>query len=193
MPKARKGKPSRTGQASETGHRSKASQSPKARPRSGVKSKSTAAQSAADKTHKSGLEQKTVTFSIVGIGGSAGALEALVQVLGSLSPDTGMGFVFIQHLDPTHESMLADILARSSKIPVHEARDRMPVQPNHLYLVTPNKDLMIANGVLRVMPRSEPPALHMPIDHFFRSLAEDLGPAAIGVVLSGTGTDGAHG
>ncbi|HKD67349.1 MAG TPA: chemotaxis protein CheB [Candidatus Binataceae bacterium] len=193
MPKARKGKPSRTGQASETGHRSKASQSPKARPRSGVKSKSTAAQSAADKTHKSGPEQKTVTFPIVGIGGSAGALEALVQVLGSLSPDTGMGFVFIQHLDPTHESMLADILARSSKIPVHEARDRMPVQPNHLYLVTPNKDLMIANGVLRVMPRSEPPALHMPIDHFFRSLAEDLGPAAIGVVLSGTGTDGAHG
>jgi two-component system, chemotaxis family, CheB/CheR fusion protein len=136
---------------------------------------------------------KPASFPIVGIGGSAGALEALVQLLGVLAPNTGMGFVFIQHLDPTHESMLADILKRSSKIPVHEARDRMPVLPDHLYLVTPNKDLMIANGVLRVMPRSEPPALHMPIDHFFRSLAEDLGPQSIGVVLSGTGTDGAHG
>jgi two-component system, chemotaxis family, CheB/CheR fusion protein len=133
------------------------------------------------------------SFPIVGIGGSAGSLEAMVQLLGVLAPDTGMGFVFIQHLDPTHESMLADILKRSSKIPVCEAADLMPVEPNHLYLVTPNKDLKIENGVLRMTLRPQPPSPHMPIDFFFRSLAKDIGPQAIGVVLSGTGTDGAHG
>ena len=133
------------------------------------------------------------SFSIVGIGGSAGSLEALVQLLGALGPDTGMGFVFIQHLDPTHQSMLADILTRSTKLPVHEARDQMPVLANHLYLVTPNKDLEISGGILRLITRADAPALHMPIDHFLRSLAEDIGPQAIGVVLSGTGSDGARG
>jgi two-component system CheB/CheR fusion protein len=100
----------------------------------------------------------------------------MVQLLGTLAPDTGMGFVFIQHLDPTHVSMLADILKRSSKIPVHEARDQMPVLENHLYLVTPNHDLIITNGVLGVIRRVDSPALHMPIDHFFRSLAEASAP-----------------
>jgi two-component system CheB/CheR fusion protein len=133
------------------------------------------------------------SFPIAGIGGSAGSLEALVQLLSTLGRDTGIGFVFVQHLDPTHESMLADILTRSSKLPVHEARDRMPVLANHLYLVTPNKDLEISGGVLRVITRADAPALHMPIDHFFRSLAEDIGHQAIGVVLSGTGSDGARG
>jgi two-component system CheB/CheR fusion protein len=133
------------------------------------------------------------SFPIVGIGGSAGSLEALVQLLGALGPDTGMGFVFVQHLDPTHQSMLADILTRSTRLPVHEARDQMPVLANHLYLVTPNRDLEIAGGILRVITRADAPALHMPIDHFFRSLAEDIGPQAIGVVLSGTGSDGSRG
>ena len=159
----------------------------------GKKSDSKAKRQAPEISHEPPEVKLAASFPVVGIGGSAGSLEALVQLLRALAPDTGNGFVFIQHLDPTHESMLAEILKRSSTIPVHEARDQMPVLPNHLYLVTPNHDLMIANGELRVIERAAPPTLHMPIDYFFRSLAEDLGAQAIGVVLSGTGTDGARG
>ncbi len=104
-----------------------------------------------------------------------------------------MAFVIIQHLDPTHESLLAEILSRETRMPVHEAASRMPVEPDHVYVIPPNRIMELADGVLALAPRGETNGRHMPVDHFFRSLAGALKTRAIGVVLSGTATDGALG
>jgi two-component system, chemotaxis family, CheB/CheR fusion protein len=130
---------------------------------------------------------------IVGIGGSSGSLDALVQLLSNIELKTGMGFVFIQHLDPTHESMLVDILNRSSRLPVSEARDGDRVEPDRLYIIPPAADLSITEGRLRLRPREETRGQHMPIDSFFRALADDFPGRCLGIVLSGSGSDGSHG
>ena len=102
---------------------------------------------------------------VVGVGASAGGLEAFIPLLTHLPADTGLAFVFIQHLDPKHPSNLSEILARVSAIPVHQAVDGMEIEPNHLYVIPPNAELEIAGHVLRTTPRSPvPPGLHMPID-----------------------------
>jgi two-component system CheB/CheR fusion protein len=132
-------------------------------------------------------------FGIVAIGGSSGSLEAMEHLLLALGPETRMGFVFIQHLDPAHESRLAEILTRSSKLAITQARDGDRVTPEHLYVIPPNADLSISDGVLRLTPREKPAGQHLPIDGFFRDLAEDVGERAVGVVLSGSGLDGSHG
>ena len=121
-------------------------------------------------------------FPIVGIGASAGGLEAFTQILHALPPDTGMAFVLIQHLAPSHASMLTEILSRATGMPVSEVIDQMPVQANHVYVIPPGVTMGIAGGALRLTPRREVKGQHRPIDHFLRSLAEDWGHRAIGVI-----------
>jgi len=130
---------------------------------------------------------------VVGVGASAGGLEAFTELLKHLPSDTGMAFVLIQHLDPQHKSCLAEILARSTEMPVAEITDAERLQSNHVYIIPPNKDLAVLHGVLHLLSRVEPTTRSMPIDGFLRSLAEDQDGRAIGIVLSGTGSDGALG
>lgn len=110
---------------------------------------------------------------VVGIGASAGGLEALNGLFGHMPADTGMAFVVVQHLDPQHESRLRELLALVTSMPVLEARDALPIEPNHVYVIAPNTTLAIANGLCRVTPRGETHRVHLPVDHFLRSLAED--------------------
>jgi two-component system CheB/CheR fusion protein len=132
-------------------------------------------------------------FPVVGIGASAGGLEAYGQLLSSLRPDTGMAYVLVQHLDPNHESRLVQLLARSTKMPVKEIAPGMPIERNHVYVIAPNTDLAIEDGEFRVTPRERRRTPHLPIDHFLRSLAEKRGSRSVAVVLSGTGADGTLG
>jgi two-component system, chemotaxis family, CheB/CheR fusion protein len=136
---------------------------------------------------------RTGAFPIVGIGASAGGLEAFSELLRHLAPDTGMGFVLVQHLAPAHASMLCSILSRTTSMPVREVTERTAVERDHVYVIPPNSNLTLISGVLEVLPRSGGGAPRMPIDFFFGSLAEDKGRLAIGVVLSGTASDGARG
>jgi two-component system CheB/CheR fusion protein len=131
--------------------------------------------------------------SVVGIGASAGGLEAFRLLLGNLPADTGFAFVLVQHLDPTHQSSLSQILARATTMPVTEAGDGVRAEPNHVYAIPPNTELTIAERVLKLSPRGQTPGPHMPIDHFLRSLAQDCRRRAIGVILSGAGSDGSLG
>src|SRR5437764_10173065 len=93
-------------------------------------------------------------FPIVGVGASAGGLEAFTQLLKHLPTDTGLGFVLVQHLDPQHESALTQILARATSLPVREVRNNLPVEANHIYIIPPNASLRIARGVLKLLPRA---------------------------------------
>ena len=130
---------------------------------------------------------------VVGIGASAGGIEALSRLIRELPRDTGIAFVVVQHLDPTHSSMLTEILARSSSIPIREIAQGVAVEPDHVYVIPPGKDLVLADDRLALEPRAEGRGTHRPIDHFLRSLAEQRGHRSIGVVLSGTGNDGSIG
>jgi len=137
--------------------------------------------------------QTIAPFPIVGIGASAGGLEPFGQILRALPADTGMAFVLLQHLDPTHASMLTEILSRATVMPVAEVTDQMMVQPNHVYVIPPGVTMGIDRGTLRLTPRREAKGQHRPIDYFLRSLAEDQGHRGIGVILSGSATDGTLG
>src|SRR5262249_15539471 len=119
--------------------------------------------------------------------------EAASQLLEALPGDTGMAFVLVQHLDPKHESKLDTILAKATPMPVHEALHGMRVEPNNIYIIPPNTTMTIAGGVLQLTRRGEAPGKHLPVDSFFKSLAEDRQSGAIGVILSGTGSDGTLG
>jgi two-component system CheB/CheR fusion protein len=133
-------------------------------------------------------------FPIVGIGASAGGLEAFTQLLSALPADTGMAFVLIQHLDPTHSSFLAEALNKATTMPVRQAEEGDRVAPNHVYVIPPNAELGILHGLLTLIPRhDEARKLHLPVDFFFRALAADRGSRAIGVILSGTASDGTEG
>ena len=136
---------------------------------------------------------KAKPLTIVGIGASAGGLEAFTQFLRNLPASTGMAFVLVQHLDPKRESMLTQILSQRTKMPVNEVKDGMAVEPDHVYVIPPNTDMTISGGILTLEPRPEVRGHHMPVDHFFHSLAEDQKNNAIGVILSGTASDGALG
>lgn len=129
---------------------------------------------------------------IVAIGASAGGLEAFTQFLKALPADTGMAFVLVQHLAPAHPSSLAEILSRATRMPVMEVQDGQPVQQNHVYVIPPATQLAVSRGHLVLGPR-ETAGQQRVIDHFFRSLAGDQGHRAIGIVLSGTATDGTLG
>ena len=136
---------------------------------------------------------ETKLYPIVAIGASAGGLEAVRDLLTHLRPDTGMAFVYIQHLDPTHKSMLAEILQRSTKMPVLEAKNLLAIQPNQVYIIPPSQDMEIVDGTLVLVQRLPKPTMHLPIDRFFSSLAEKHKESAIGIVLSGNANDGTYG
>jgi two-component system CheB/CheR fusion protein len=138
------------------------------------------------------LKQKQ-SFPIVGIGASAGGLEAFEQFFSKLPPDSGMAFVLIPHLDPSHASMMTELLRRVAAIQVTEAEDGVKVEPNHVYVIPPNKEMSIFRGILQLEAPKKVHGLRMPIDFFFRSLAEDQGEMAICIILSGTGSDGTLG
>ena len=138
-------------------------------------------------------EQSARGFPVVGIGASAGGLKAFTLLLSHLPEKTGMAFVLVQHLDPVHESQLADLLSKATLLPVTEVMDGMAVEPDHVYVIPPNVNLAIAQGVLRLTPRGQAHVPHLPVDVFFRSLAKDRQSQAIGIVLSGTGSDGSLG
>ncbi len=133
------------------------------------------------------------SFPVVGVGASAGGLEAFAALLGALPADTGMGFVLIQHLDPEHESALVPLLARASALPVTEAAHGELVEPDHVYVIPRGTKLTIGAGRLKLEARERSRTPHRPIDAFFESLAQDRSELAIGVVLSGTGSDGTLG
>lgn len=130
--------------------------------------------------------------AIVGIGASAGGLEAVTLLLEKLPADTGMAFVLVQHLDPKHKSALTEILSRITPMPVSQVEDKMVVNPDQVYIIPPGKAMSLSQGVLNLMPLEEP-ARYMPIDLFLESLAREQGSKAIGVILSGTAADGSRG
>ena len=136
---------------------------------------------------------EVVACPIVGVGASAGGLEAFTDLLRHLPLDTGMGFVLVQHLDPQHESALTQLLTGATSMPVQEVTDNLRVEPDHVYVIPRNTNLSITQGVLKLQPRPQTPTPHRSIDFFFESLAEDQQERAIGVILSGTASDGTLG
>lgn len=135
------------------------------------------------------------SFPIVGIGASAGGLAAFEAFFSGMPADTdpGMAFVLVQHLAPDHNSILVDLVRRYTRMQVFEVEDGMVVQPNCTYIIPPNHDMAFLNGTLQLLPPAAPRGQRLPIDFFFRSLAQDQHERAIGVVLSGTGSDGTQG
>ncbi len=132
-------------------------------------------------------------FLIAAIGASAGGIEAFTELITALPPDTGMAFVLIQHLDPKHHSLLADLLSKKTSMQVEQVTDGMHAEVNHVYVIPPNASMSISDHTLHLGPREESRGLHMPIDHFMRALAQEQRNRAIGVILSGSGTDGTLG
>lgn len=140
-------------------------------------------------------ELPKIGFPIVGIGASAGGLEAFTSLLQHLPPDTGMAFVLVQHLSPSHKSLLTSLLEKKTAMPVTEVTDGLAVEPNHVYVIPPNTCMCISDGKLHLQSRSDfhNKAPNLPIDFFLTSLAEHQKSAAIGVILSGTASDGSRG
>ncbi|MCX6914432.1 MAG: PAS domain-containing protein [Verrucomicrobia bacterium] len=130
---------------------------------------------------------------VVGIGASAGGLEALELFLRNVPPGSGMAYVIVQHLDPTHKGIMPELLQRATSMKVMQVKDRTRVQPECVYVIPPNKDMSILHGILHLLDPAAPRGLRLPIDFFLRSLADDLEERSIGVILSGMGTDGTLG
>jgi two-component system CheB/CheR fusion protein len=148
---------------------------------------------AADTARAEALSQPEGGFPVVGIGASAGGLEATRRLLDVLSPNSGSAFILVQHLDPTHQSLMVELLGRHSRMPVLQAESGKQVEPNHVYVIPPGTYLSVARGTLMV---SEPQARHgarLPFDFLLRSMAVEYGPRAVAIVLSGTGADGSIG
>ena len=139
-----------------------------------------------------GLRQARV-FPVVGLGASAGGLDAFQKFFDAMPADSGMAFVLIQHLDPTHASMMRDLLSGHTEMRVLEAADAMPLEPNHVYLIPPGAYLALQDGALRLSEPRERHGARLPFDFFLRSLAEESGERAICAILSGTGADGSLG
>lgn len=146
------------------------------------------------KTRTSESTKRTVaSFPIIGIGASAGGLEALERFLAHVPKDCGMAFVIVQHLDPTHKGILPELLQRATEMKVIQVKDRTRVKPDCVYVIPPNKDMTILRGVLHLLEPAAPRGLRLPIDSFFRSLAQDQQEQSIGIILSGMGSDGTLG
>ena len=137
--------------------------------------------------------QASVSFPIVGIGASAGGLEALEQFLRHVPAASGMAFVIVQHLDPTRKGIMPELLQHATVMRVIQVKDRTKVRPNCVYVIPPNKDMSILRGVLHLLAPAAPRGLRLPIDFFLRSLAQDQQERSIGVILSGMGSDGTLG
>src|SRR5579859_3081815 len=147
-------------------------------------------------TSKTGEPKRTDVTTpaarVVAVGASAGGLDAFIDLLSGIPPQTGLAFVLIQHLDPRHESMLAGILARAAAIPVQQVTEGMRIERDHVYVIPPDREMTMSQGILRLAPRTSK-VPHRPLDNFFRSLANDQESRAIGVVLSGRDADGSAG
>jgi two-component system, chemotaxis family, CheB/CheR fusion protein len=130
---------------------------------------------------------------VVGIGASAGGLDPLVRFVENLPNNTGMAFVIVQHLSPDFKSLMDELLARHTPLPIHLVEDGMPVEADHIYLIPAKKEMIVSGGRLLLSERGRQQELTLPIDVFFRSLAQDYGPKAIAIVLSGGGSDGSRG
>ncbi len=158
------------------------------------KSNKTARKPAVDSgTAKVVKTRQPVNMPIVGIGASAGGLEALELFLSHMPPDCGMAFVIVQHLDPTRKGILVELLQRCTSMKVLQVKDRVRMEANCVYVIPPNKDLSILHGSLHLIVPSAPRGLRLPIDFFFRALASDQQENSIGVILSGMGSDGTLG
>lgn len=144
-------------------------------------------------------EQPSITkvspppFYIVGIGASAGGLEALVKFFSVMPPNSGLAFVVVQHLSPDFKSVMDELLARHTEMPIHLVEDRIEIEANCVYLIPPKKEMVLLEKRLLLTDKDPTKSLSLPIDVFFRSLAQDVGEKAIAIVLSGTGSDGSRG
>jgi len=145
-----------------------------------------------DVAHQLATEASKIDFPVVGVGASAGGLEALEAFFDHVPANTGMAFVVVQHLSPDFESMMDELLARHTKLSIHKVEEGMQVEPNSIYLIPPKKEMVVTNGRLRLTDKDQL-GLTLPIDVFFRSLAHDAGDRAVAVILSGTGSDGSRG
>ncbi|HZU95517.1 MAG TPA: CheR family methyltransferase, partial [Planctomycetota bacterium] len=151
-------------------------------------------QPAGDPSSSGRSEQGTRAFPIVGVGASAGGLDAFTQLLRHVPEKPGVAFVLIQHLDPNHPSLLAEAIGRITTMPVEAIREGTRVEPDHVYVTPPDADVSILHGTLTLLPRPKRRGIpHLPIDFFFRALAADQREWAVGVILSGTGADGVEG
>ncbi|MET0657161.1 MAG: chemotaxis protein CheB, partial [Steroidobacteraceae bacterium] len=136
---------------------------------------------------------QTLPFPVVGIGASAGGIEAMNQLLEAMPPDSGMALIIVQHLPPDHQSLLPEIFGRRTSMPVHQIEDGMQVEPNHVYAIRPGFTVTLEGATLRLGAPTELRGHRRPIDDFFRSLARVQREKAIAIVLSGVGTNGTAG
>lgn len=139
------------------------------------------------------FSQRSGATRIVGIGASAGGLDALEQFLAPVPLGSGLAYIVVQHLDPTHKALLTELLQRVTLLPVHEAAAAVRVEPDTVYVIPPNTELTVVGGVLNLAPPSQRRGMRLPVDVLLASLARDQGEHAIGVVLSGMGSDGTLG
>jgi two-component system, chemotaxis family, CheB/CheR fusion protein len=140
-----------------------------------------------------GFVPSTLPFFVVGLGASAGGIEALLRFLEAMPADNGMAFVIVLHLSPKHESNVAHILQEKTRMPVLQVTETVAIEPNHVYIIPPTKDLLMNDGSLQVVSAARPRGRHVAIDVFFRTLAEVHRDRAVGVILSGAGSDGTVG
>jgi two-component system CheB/CheR fusion protein len=144
--------------------------------------------------HAVSTEQRPrLDFPVVGIGASAGGLEAFIEFFEAMPADAGIAFILVQHLSPDRESMVADILGKHTEMPVVQVEEHMAVKPDHVYVIRPGRTLTIHNGRLHLGARLSEPGHNRPVDDFFRSLAEEQRERSIGVILSGMGSNGTAG
>ena len=183
--------PARSPRAPDAAGRKRGAPLPEATSETGVQPGSAIAPGPAKSRPTNGNGRSSV-LQIVGVGASAGGLEAFTELLSHLPDDTGMAFVLIQHLDPRHESHLAELLSKATKMPVSQVQDKTCAEANHVYVIPPKCNLSISDGVLNTPPRPDS-WRNMPINSFLSSLAADRGKQAVGVILSGTASDGTLG
>ncbi len=165
----------------------------KATGRGATRTRTRAARSTKTPAPKPAPPPEDVPFPIVGIGASAGGLEALEQFLRQVPAGNGMAYVVIQHMDPTHKGILVELLQRATRMKVVQVKDRTRVRPGVVYVIPPNRDMSLLHGVLHLFEPAAPRGLRLPIDFFLRSLAQDQQEHSIGVILSGMGSDGTLG
>ncbi len=139
------------------------------------------------------VSESTLPSYYVGIGASAGGLEAIESLFKVMPQDSGLAFIVIQHLSPDHKSLMPELLSKKTNMPVYRAEDGMAIEPNSIYLIVPRKILRILNGQLILTDMDQANRVYLPIDLFLKSLAEDQGEKAIAIILSGTGSDGTRG
>ena len=137
--------------------------------------------------------QPPALLGIVGIGASAGGLDALEKFFARVPVRSGLAYIVVQHLDPTQKAMLAELLQRVTSLVVREAGEAMRVEANHIYVIPPNAELSLMQGVLHVVLPTEPRGMRLPVNVLFSSLAREQGASGIGIVLSGMGSDGTLG